>query len=178
MNDSSAKQLVLKPQDLVLAIKIAVNNDRTYLLVELASALCMAVSAVHASMIRCEKARFVSRASGTPRAFRASVQEFLIHGAKYAFPGNLGAMSRGVPTSIAGPSLRSHFESPDLLAPVWPDANGTHFGPSLLPLYPAVPAACAQDVRLFDVLTLFDALRVGAARERALAVNGLMERLS
>lgn len=169
------KQLVLKPQDLVLAIKIAVNPERDYILIELASQLGMALSAVHGAIQRGEKARLVSRSGGSLRALRPALTEFVIHGAKYAYPGELGPLSRGVPTAIAGPTLREHFEAPDQLPPVWPDPEGIAFGPSLLPLCPSVPAACRLDARLLDALTLLDALRVGAARERELAHDALHE---
>ena len=174
---SYEKQLVLKPQDLVLALKIAVNRQRDFILTDLANELHMALSAVHGSIRRGEQARLISRSAGSIRTLAPALKEFAIHGAKYAFPGVLGALMKGVPTAIAGPSLRVHFDSPDSLPPVWPDPEGEAYGPSLIPLHGSVPAACRHDNNLLDVLTLLDALRVGAARERELAANALAERL-
>ena len=37
------------------------------------------------------------------------------------------------------------------------------------PLHPAVPYAAIQDAKLYELLALFDALRVGKARERGMA---------
>jgi len=173
----SAKQLVLKPQDFVVALKLAVNAQREFRLIDLSRELRMALSAVHGSIERCERARLISRSAGSIRAVRFAVKEFAIHGVKYAFPGVLGTHSRGIPTAIAGPTLRRHFDDADSLAPVWPDPAGSAFGPSLSPLHPSVPAACELDDRLFDVMTLLDALRVGAARERELALVRLEELL-
>jgi hypothetical protein len=47
----------------------------------------------------------------------------------------------------------------------------------LYPLYPSVPGAAAKNAALYELLSLFDALRSGAARERKLASDLLSERL-
>lgn len=172
------KQLVLKPQDLLLALKIAVNRRREFTLIELGNELHMAVSVVHGSIRRNEQARLLNRSAGSIRAMRSSLKEFAIHGAKYAFPAILGPLTRGVPTAIAGPVLKVHFEQVNSLPPVWPDPDGSEYGPSVTPLYPTVMAACRRDNSLFEVLTLLDALRVGAAREQELAASELEERLA
>ena len=172
------KQLVLKPQDLLLALKIAVNRTREFTLSELGQELNMALSVVHGSIRRNEQARLISRSAGSIRVIRSSLKEFTIHGAKYAFPAVLGPLARGVPTAIAGPVLRTHFEQADSLPPVWPDPAGDGYGPGVTPLYPAAIAASKIDNSLFEVLTLLDALRVGAAREQALAAKQLEDRLA
>lgn len=172
------KQLVLKPQDLLIALKIAVNLGREFTLAELATELHMAISAVHGSIQRSEQARLISRSAGSMRVIRSSMKEFLVHGAKYAFPASLGPLARGIPTAIAGPVLRTHFDKADSLPPVWPDPEGGGYGPSISPLYPTVPAACRNDVSLYEMLTLLDALRVGAAREQELAASQIEERLA
>lgn len=46
----------------------------------------------------------------------------------------------------------------------------------LLPLYPKLPLAAVQDPALYELLALFDALRIGQARERDLA-RTLLERV-
>jgi hypothetical protein len=53
--------------------------------------------------------------------------------------------------------------------PVWPHPKGMARGLSLAPLYPSVPDAALKDERLYAVLTLFDAIRSGQAREREAA---------
>lgn len=174
----SEKQLSLKPQDLVVAIKIVVNRNRNFTLSELAMELNMAVSAVHGSIKRNEQARLISRSSGSIRAIRSAVHEFVVHGAKYAFPGTLGPLARGVPTAVAGPTLREKFELVDSLPPVWPDPEGSGYGPSVTPLSLMVPKACKQDQLLFEALTLLDALRIGAAREQEMALPYLQELLA
>ena len=175
---ASLKQLVLKPQDLVVALKVAVNSERDFLLATLGQELKMVVSAVHGSVVRCEQARLLSRATGGVRPIKPALLEFVVHGARYAFPAIQGTLTRGVATSLAGPSLRDHFDQAKAMSPVWPDPLGEAYGPSLAPLHHTAPDACRLDERLFDVLTLIDAVRSGAAREREMAVRLLEERLS
>jgi len=172
------KQVVLKPQDFVLALKLAVNEERDFLLSTLGQELGMVVSAVHGCIIRCEQARLLSRAAGSIRPIKPALLEFSLHGARYAFPAAQGTLTRGIGTSIAGPSLRGHFDQSKALPPVWPDPIGDEYGPSIAPLHHLVPQAARTDTRLLDVLTLVDALRIGAAREREMASAFLEERLA
>ncbi len=57
----------------------------------------------------------------------------------------------------------------------------THGGPTrgiaFYPLYPSVPEAAARNPALGELLDLFDALRGGSAREQAIALAMLEERL-
>ena len=172
------KQLILKPQDLVVAIKLAANRDRDFVLASLATELGMAISAVHGSIKRAEQARLLSRSGGSVRAMRGAMTEFLIHGAKYAFPAFLGATGRGTPTSVGAPALIAFFEQTKVLPPVWSDPNGEMWGPTVIPLHSSVPGAAGKDKEFYDLMALLDAIRLGAARERELAANAIKERLS
>jgi hypothetical protein len=172
------KQITLRPVDLVVAVKLATNRGREFVLSTLAEELGLAVSVVHGSIRRCELARLVSRSAGSIRAIRAAVKEFAVHGAKYAFPAAVGPLGRGTPTSVGGPSLAGHFDPSKLFAPVWPDANGEAWGPTVIPLHSSVPAAARRDSAFYDFMTLLDAVRMGAARERELAIAAIEEQLS
>jgi len=72
----------------------------------------------------------VSSTSGTidPLVIRAALKEFLLHGAKYAFPATLGSPTRGIPTAYAAPPLATLVSQPNELPPVWPDAEGNQRG--------------------------------------------------
>ncbi len=59
-----------------------------------------------------------------------------------------------------------------------PYSKGTVRGHSILPLYPSVPEAALKDKQLYELLALTDALRVGRAREKELAIMELMKRLA
>ena len=49
-------------------------------------------------------------------------------------------------------------------------------GIALIPLYPSAPAAALRSPALYENLALFDALRMGNARERNLAEKLFEER--
>jgi len=73
------------------------------------------------------------------------------------------------------PSTREMFaESAPL---VWPHPEGQVRGESLEPLYPSAVDAALKDTKLYECLALVDALRVGRARERKLAIDFLTQSL-
>lgn len=172
-------QVVLKPQDLVVLLKLLVLGDQHRSFAELAAELSMSASEVHGSVGRAREARLLHLATGELQVAKASLKEFLLHGAKYAFPATVGAPTRGVPTAYAAPPLHDQIVQPDTeLPPVWPSADGDRRGIAFHPLYPSVPQAARKDPGLYETLALFDALRGGAARERNLAAKLLEERFA
>jgi hypothetical protein len=106
---------------------------------------------------------------------RLSLLEFLEHGLRYAFPAALGAPERGVPTAHAAKPLANEVDAEDAL--VWPSEHGNVLGTAIAPLYDGAPELPSRCPRLYELLTLTDALRVGRARERKLAIATLRERL-
>ena len=112
-----------------------------------------------------------------PRPIVDALLEFLLHGARYAFPAELGGPSRGMPTSFAAPPLPAQLIVSDALPPVWPFADGDARGSSVVPLYPSVPLAARRDAKLYTMLALLDALRLGGAREREVAARELEEEI-
>jgi hypothetical protein len=172
------KQPVLKPQDLLVVLKITVNEDRGLTFAELGDELSMSASEVHAATKRAEMSRLLIRESGQLHAVRSSLQEFLLHGVKYVFPAFEGGITRGIPTGISAPPLKKFFAQNEAFSLVWPDAQGDERGLSLLPLYPSVPLAARADFHLYEILVIVDTLRgAGTAREREIATSELMSRL-
>jgi hypothetical protein len=171
-------QITLKPQDLMVLLKLLAvgKGPKTY--ADFAKALGMSASEVHASVGRARSARLVNFENDRPVVVRAALKEFLLHGAKYAFPATLGSPTRGTATAYAAAPLVTQVSQPSELPPVWPDADGDQRGISFHPLYPTAPLAARNDPVLYEFLALFDALRGGAARERQLAGKLLSERLA
>jgi DNA-binding Lrp family transcriptional regulator len=166
---------VLKPQDVVVVLKLlSSDGDRTY--PRLALALGMSASEVHASVKRAAKAGLIQLEAREPN--RGALLEFLVHGLKYVFPGERGAVTRGMPTAYAAPPLARKLASANEPPPVWPDPAGEVRGEALEPLYRSVPNAARADAKLYEWLALVDAVRSGRARERELAVKELQKRLS
>lgn len=106
------------------------------------------------------------------RVHAQALAEFAVHGAKYAFPGVRLPLAVGVPTSHSAPAFAGVF-APGSTDFVWPHPNGSVRGMGVEPLHPAVPFAATQDPRLYELLALFDALRVGKVRERNMATQRL-----
>jgi hypothetical protein len=51
-------------------------------------------------------------------------------------------------------------------------------GAAVQPLYPSVPGAAQRDPELYHLLALVDALRMGRARERAMAEKEIDQRFA
>lgn len=131
----------------------------------------MAVYRVHTKSRRATAAS-VSSADNPVRVNSRNLAEFAVHGAKYAFIGKRLPVAVGVPTSHSAPAFAGVF-APGSDDWVWPHPNGSVRGQGLEPLHPSVPFAAAQDAQLYEMLALFDALRVGRARERGMALKRL-----
>ena len=112
------------------------------------------------------------------RLNRSAFLEFLIHGVRYSFPPERGALTPGVPTGYAAPPLKKQINSGgDDPPPVWPYAKGPVRGYSFSPLHKNAPEAALDDPKLYELLSLVDAVRDGRARERNAAIHELEKRL-
>lgn len=158
----------LAPLDLVVALRL-LQGEAT--LQRLADELGVAPSQVHASVERLRLAQLLRPDSR--RVNRLALEEFLLHGARYAFPPVLAPPARGVPTAHSASALALIFGNADPY--VWPSPEGDVVGQSLEPLYPGAPKLRERSPETYRLLTLFDALRVGQARERS-AARDLLKR--
>ena len=171
------RQLVLKPQDFYLLLALAACRDQATTYPDLAAFTGLSMSEVHGALKRAEVARLLIFEARRPRILTPAFKEFLFHGAKYAFPPVRGALVAGVPTAHAAAPLNTLIAPSVDPAPVWPAIEGTARGMALIPLYPSAPAAALRNVALYENLALFDAIRAGNVRERALAQRLFEERL-
>ena len=167
--------MILKPQDIVVLLKLVVIGASRWSYNSLASELAMSPAEVHAGIKRCIAAKLFDQHRKVP--IKSALQEFLAHGIKYAFPPDRGTLVRGIPTGFAAPPLNQRIAQSSDDPPVWPDPEGKVKGYSFSPLYKSVPKAVADDQALYEMLALVDAIRGGRARERELAVKELAGRL-
>jgi hypothetical protein len=168
---------VLKPQDVVVVLKLVGSQKRRPTYAQLASDLSMSQSEVHASIRRARAAKLLLGPELGDKPNLQALEEFLVHGVKYAFPAEKGAITRGLPTAHAAEPLREKLTQQEP-PPVWPFESGSKRGYAFLPLYKRVPEAALKDRDLYELLALLDAIRGGAARERDLATRELSKRLS
>jgi hypothetical protein len=165
----------LLAQDIVVLAKLVSYGGARPPIAQVAGDLALSPSQVHASLKRLERSRLLDAQTGRP--ILKAVEEFLIHGVKYAFPVERGEPTRGVPTAYAAPPLSDQISGSGDLPPVWPDAEGKVRGITLEPLHRAAVKAARQDPAVHELLALIDALRDGRARERQLAEKELSARL-
>jgi hypothetical protein len=167
----------LKPQDVVVLIKLLEYEDSRPTYAQIAKELFMSASEVHAAVQRAAQARLFNMNESGGKPNRLALEEFLVHGLKYAFPAERGELTRGVPTAHAAEPLNRKIAADGDPPPVWPSPDGKTRGYSFAPLYKTVPKAALRDPYLYEVLALIDAIRNGRARERQIAEKELKLRL-
>ena len=168
--------MVLKPQDVLVALHVALlQPSERFVFADVARSLGLSKSEVHSAIGRGLHAKLISRSlrriDSEPVANRANLLEFLLHGVRYAFPAQVGRITRGMPTGYASPVLREYFAPSSELPPVWPDPAGATRGREFEPLYASAPKAAAANPRLYAALALVDAIRGGSARDREIGAR-------
>ena len=162
----------LKPQDLLVLLKVAAHPPQRWTYAALGEALGISASEAHASVKRAVAAGLaVAPARGEWSPVRHSLLEFVLHGVRYVWPATAGPVKRGVPTAFGAEPLASQLTAAPGEAPVWAHPDGSAKGPTVSPLYRTAPQAALVDPALHRLLALLDALRTGRARERTLAAK-------
>ena len=158
----------MKPQDVVILLKIISLDTDDWQQKPLSDALKMSQSVA--------RSKFAGLLDGTgKKVMRLAFFDFLQFGLTYVFPQKPGPVVRGLPTAHSAAPLNSVIVSEESY--VWPWAKGKIRGHGIVPLYSSVPDAAAMDVKLYEMLSLTDALRIGRARERDLAIIELKKRI-
>lgn len=173
---------MLKPQDIVILLKILAHKDNeNWPQHQLATHLCLSISAVNASLTRLSKSGLINLGFNKKRyqTVVPSCVELLLYGVKYFFPAQTGDYTAGIPTSYAAPVFKGQIVLGQDPVPVWPSAAGNQRGLALEPLYHCVPNSLMRypDQAFYDLLSLVDALRQGRARERNIATKLLKEKI-
>jgi DNA-binding Lrp family transcriptional regulator len=167
----------LKPQDIMVVLKLCSYRGKRPSMSIIAADLHMSPSEVHAAIKRLQQARLLHGPEMEDKPNLSALEEFLSHGVKYAFPAEHGQVTRGLPTSFAAPPLKNVIVPGDEFPPVWPWPDGETRGIAFEPLYKTAPVAALRDPLLYELLALVDAIRDGRARERKIAERELINRL-
>ena len=170
-------QWALKPQDLVVAFKLVTMGSERVPYSELGRRLGLSQFEAHAATKRLVAARLANDVGGDITPIMATLKNFIFYGAPYCFPPVRGELTIGLPTAYGVSPMKEKVLFADQNPPVWPSAEGTVRGMTLLPLYEKVPIAALEDKALYELLALFDALRIGQKREQEMAIGLLEERL-
>jgi len=154
-----AQLKTLNPLDIVVLLKLSTYNNASWFQAVVAEELFISQSEVSRSVARLKYARLLY-----PDGKKINF-----------FPQQPGPVMRGIPTAHSAPPLKEQIVSEEHY--VWPSGTGTLRGHSIVPLYPGAVKAVKNDIRLYELLSLTDALRAGRARERELAIKELKNRI-
>ena len=164
-------QAGLDGQDIVVAVALIVGPAASSFLSDL-----LLPQARHASSQRLMTCGLLRHGDAVNRL---ALIEFLLHGARFTFPGELSEnFVFGVPTSLSGPALRSDFVINSGAEVVWQYRNGEIRGHALEPLHENLPDVAPRYPQIYRLLTLVDAVRAGRSRERTLAADLLRSELT
>ncbi|SHM30870.1 hypothetical protein SAMN04488057_10121 [Cyclobacterium lianum] len=164
---------VMRPQDVVVILKLILEQDTSWTQTSLSRDLHLSQSEISESIARSSYARLVFDKGRMVQ--RQALIDFIQYGLPYVFPQQPGMVQRGFPTAHSALPLSEEIVSEEKY--VWPSAKGTARGHSILPLYPSVVQVIQSDASLYELLALVDAVRVGRARERNLAMDMIKSRL-
>ncbi len=137
----------------------------------MANDLGLSPSEVHGAMKRLRDARLLHGPELKDKPNLSALEEFLLHGVKYAFPAEYGQVTRGVPTSYAAAPLNAEISPGDELPPVWPSPDGKTRGVTLEPLYRTAPVAPLRDAARFLRPLLGELVFVGGCTTALLITN-------
>jgi len=168
----------LKPQDVLVLLKLVAIGQRAWTYASLAAELGISASQLHDAIRRVLRARLAVKRAGAVVPRIRNLEGFLVHGLAYVFVPERGEMTRGLPTAHAAPPLAQQIVQDGEPPPVWPDPSGEVRGISFKPLCKSAPHAARADPALYELLVLVDAIRDGRARERTIAVRELKQRLA
>ena len=163
----------LRPQDLVVLLKLLIVEGEAWNQISLAKSLFLSQSEISASLKRSAYARLLQN-KGKEVAKQPFI-DLLQYGVPFMFPQQPGVVVRGIPTAHSAEPLVQLISSSENY--VWPYAKGHMRGHSILPLYPSVIQAVDLDPQLYEYLALIDAIRVGRAREKNLALELLRTKI-
>ncbi len=165
----------MRPQDIVVLLKIISIQDKSWRNIDIANAIQISPSEVSEALNRCRIAGLID--SKKRKINLNSLREFLIYGLKYVFPAEPGAMVKGIPTAHSASPINKHIV-PGRDAYVWPYAKGTKKGQAIEPLYKTLPERIQyENVLFYEMLVIIDTIRIGKARETKIAVEELKKRL-
>ncbi|RXP54555.1 hypothetical protein EC396_09240 [Lutibacter sp. HS1-25] len=163
----------MRPHDVVILLKIIATDNDNWLMKDIANKLHISSSEVSESLNRSVWAGLIT--NDKRRVFKSALLDFIIHGLKYVYPQKPGAMVRGIKTAHSAPPLSFEIQSDQNY--VWPYADGDSRGFTIEPLHPNVPKASLEDHKLYELLALLDAVRIGNTREQNLAIKELKNRI-
>ena len=94
---AASRQWVLKPQDLAIALKLITLNRQWLPYAVLGDSMRLSRFEAHAAVQRLTAAGLVAEIDGQPRPIMAALRQFVLYGARYAYPPVRGGQTIGFP---------------------------------------------------------------------------------
>jgi hypothetical protein len=163
----------MRPQDIVVLLKIIAIEGQTWQMGSLANSLFISPSEISESFNRSRLAGLIDYNKKIVN--RKNFMEFLEHGLRYVFPVQLGTLVKGVATAHSHPFMKEHIVSSTNY--VWPYLRGDVIGLAIEPFYKNQVDAAKNDEELYKLLALVDAVRVGKVREIKYAIEELKKNI-
>lgn len=164
----------MRPQDIVVLLKILTYGKNHWTLSEMSNALQISLSEVSNALERNRIAGLISQSKRQVNTL--ALRDFLISGLKYVFPPQIGASVRGIFTAHSASPIKEHIITGNDNY-VWSYYKGTKRGFSIIPLYENIPKFIENDTPLYEYLVIVDTLRVGKTREIEIAIKELDKRI-
>jgi predicted transcriptional regulator len=164
----------MRPQDIVVLLKIISKKDQVWQNKDLAQELFISQSEISESLNRSSMGGLIEHEK-KKKVYTNSLIEFIEHGLHYVFPAIPGSMVNGLLTAHSHPIMQKIFHSE--LNYVWPDPRGDVRGQSIEPLYKQQVKAARKDESLYLMLALIDVVRVGRVREMEFAMAELKKNI-
>jgi len=173
------KQITIDPKDFIVALALALSpREGPWTYQAMAIVLGLSPSQVHGSVGRLVGSGLLNGRGLKAKVNRQALADFIVFGARYAYPPVLGQPARGLLTGASSEFFAPVLAGGEAFQLVWPCARGNARGVCLAPLHPCVPEASLRDPALHEALVNFDALRTGGAREREAAEAFFRRRLA
>ena len=159
---------ILKPHDIVIPLKfIALGGvNKTYR--ELSDDIYISIGEISQGIQRLKYSKIISKKGSSFRVSRQSLLDFILHGIPYVFPAKKGGKRKGFKTSYSAYPLNQDIVENDEII-VWGHKEGNVIGYAIEPLYGKAPLAAKKDERLYVLLSLIDAIRLGNGRSYKIA---------
>ena len=165
----------MRPQDIVILLKIIAFNNDTWRNIDLAYSLRISPSEISEALNRCRITGLINNEKR--KVHLNALTEFIIYGLKYVFPAEPGAVVRGIPTAHSASPIAEHITSNTDIY-VWSYSVGKSRGQAIDPLYKSIPEVVLDDRTFYELMVIVDTIRIGRAREIQIAINELTKRLN
>ncbi len=157
----------MRAHDILILLQIICLDKTSWHNKDLAYSLKISASEISESLNRSWIAKLLD--SRKKHVNKMALMDFLAYGLPYTFPQVPKTLARGIATSHSASPLNQFFNAK--LDFIWPYAKGNLQGLTIKPLHKNVPLIVHTNPKLHEMLALVDALRVGRAREKKMAID-------